>query len=73
VEKVSCSSAVKDMNQLFACGSVQPLPHTPSWHNAQLVKHGDNFTLHYQLCVFIEMLDYDTSKTTIEILCHIEA
>jgi hypothetical protein len=26
------------------CGSIQPLPHTPSWHNALLVKHRDNFT-----------------------------
>jgi hypothetical protein len=67
VEKVSWSSAVKDMNQLCVCGSVHPIPHMPSWHSAQLVKHGDNFTLPYQLCVFIEMLDYDTSKIAIEI------
>jgi hypothetical protein len=25
------------------CGSIHPLPHTPSWHSAQLVKHRDNF------------------------------
>jgi hypothetical protein len=24
--------------------SIHPLPHTPSWRSAQLVKHGDNFT-----------------------------
>jgi hypothetical protein len=27
-------------------GVTHPLPHTPSWHNAQLVKHRDNFTFH---------------------------
>jgi hypothetical protein len=26
-------------------GSIHPLPHTPSWHSAELVKHRDNFTL----------------------------
>jgi hypothetical protein len=26
------------------CGSINPLLHTPSWGNAQLVKHRDNFT-----------------------------
>jgi hypothetical protein len=26
------------------CGSIHPLPHTPSWRNASLVKHRDNFT-----------------------------
>jgi hypothetical protein len=26
------------------CGSIHPLPHTPSWHSAELVKHRDNFT-----------------------------
>jgi hypothetical protein len=26
------------------CGSIYPLPHTPSWRSAQLVKHRDNFT-----------------------------
>jgi hypothetical protein len=25
-------------------GSIYTIPHTPSWHNAQLVKHKDNFT-----------------------------
>jgi hypothetical protein len=36
------------MNQLVPrsrkCGSIQPLPHTPSWRSAKLVKHRDNFT-----------------------------
>jgi hypothetical protein len=27
------------------CGSIHPLPHTPSWRGAQLVKHRDTFTL----------------------------
>jgi hypothetical protein len=27
------------------CGSVHPLPLTPSWRSAKLVKHRDNFTL----------------------------
>jgi hypothetical protein len=27
------------------CGSIHPLPHTPSWHCAWLVKHRRNFTL----------------------------
>jgi hypothetical protein len=26
------------------CGSIYPLPRTPSWRSAQLVKHRDNFT-----------------------------
>jgi hypothetical protein len=26
------------------CGSIHPLPHTPSWRSAELVKHRDNFT-----------------------------
>jgi hypothetical protein len=26
------------------CGFIHPLPHTPSWRSAYLVKHGDNFT-----------------------------
>jgi hypothetical protein len=26
------------------CGSIHPLPHTPSWRSASLVKHRDNFT-----------------------------
>jgi hypothetical protein len=28
------------------CGSIQPLPHTPSWRSAYLVKHRDNFTFY---------------------------
>jgi hypothetical protein len=27
-------------------GSIYPHPHTPSWRNAQLVKHRDNFTFY---------------------------
>jgi hypothetical protein len=27
------------------CGSMHPLPHTPSWRSAYLVKHRDKFTL----------------------------
>jgi hypothetical protein len=26
------------------CGSIHPLPHTPSWRSAYLVEHSDNFT-----------------------------
>jgi hypothetical protein len=26
------------------CGPIHPLPHTPSWRSAELVKHKDNFT-----------------------------
>jgi hypothetical protein len=26
------------------CGSIHPLPHTTSWHNASFVKHRDKFT-----------------------------
>jgi hypothetical protein len=26
------------------CGSINPLPHTPSWRSAYYVKHRDNFT-----------------------------
>jgi hypothetical protein len=28
------------------CGSIYPLPHTPSWHNAYLLKHRDKFTFY---------------------------
>jgi hypothetical protein len=28
------------------CGSIHPLPHTPSWRSAYLVKHKDNFTFY---------------------------
>jgi hypothetical protein len=28
------------------CGSIFPLPHTPSWPGAWLVKHRDNFTFY---------------------------
>jgi hypothetical protein len=27
------------------CGSIHPLPHTPSWRSDLLVKHRDNFTI----------------------------
>jgi hypothetical protein len=39
------------------CGSIHPLPHTPSWRSAYLVKHRDNFTftlvdaLYHSVCV----------------------
>jgi hypothetical protein len=26
------------------CGAIPPLSHMPSWHNAYLIKHRDNFT-----------------------------
>jgi hypothetical protein len=31
------------------CGSIHPLPHTPSWCSVQLVKHRDNFTVYLYL------------------------
>jgi hypothetical protein len=31
------------------CGSINPLPHTPSWHNVQLVRHKENFAFFYNL------------------------
>jgi hypothetical protein len=27
----------------YHCGSIHLLPHNPSWHSAELVKHRDNF------------------------------
>jgi hypothetical protein len=30
------------------CGSIHPFPHTPSWSNASLVKHRENFTFFQQ-------------------------
>jgi hypothetical protein len=30
-------------------GSVHPLPHTPSWRSASLIKYRDNFTLPYRI------------------------
>jgi hypothetical protein len=54
------------------CGSIHPLPHTPSWRSAELVKHRDNFyfNLDYtQLqCIvssIAESLSPDCSKFTI--------
>jgi hypothetical protein len=28
------------------CGSIYPLPHTPSWRSVPLVKHRNNFTFY---------------------------
>jgi hypothetical protein len=28
------------------CGSIHPLPHTPSWGSTKLVKHRENFALY---------------------------
>jgi hypothetical protein len=45
------------------CGSIHPLPHTPSCRSAQLVKHRDNFTFisyiivqQRRTCYFIRIL-----------------
>jgi hypothetical protein len=35
-------------------GAISPLPHTPSWHIAYLIKHKDKFTFHFYV--------YTTSK-----------
>jgi hypothetical protein len=29
------------------CGCIHPFPSTPSWRSAELVKHGDSFTIFY--------------------------
>jgi hypothetical protein len=34
------------------CGSVHPLPHTPSWNSALLDKVKDNFTIFIRICLF---------------------
>jgi hypothetical protein len=31
------------------CGSIHPLPHTPSWRSAYVVKHRDNVTFFFYL------------------------
>jgi hypothetical protein len=31
-------------SELKNIGGIHPLPHTSSWHSAQLIKHRDNFT-----------------------------
>jgi hypothetical protein len=41
-----------DLSPLFSVdvkngGNIHPLPHTPSWLSAQLIKHRDNFTFPY--------------------------
>jgi hypothetical protein len=38
--------------------NIHPLPHTPSWHNASLVKHRDNFTfyLYWNIISCMKML-----------------
>jgi hypothetical protein len=33
-------------------GPIRPLPHTPSWRSAYLVKYRDNFTLFYMSGIF---------------------
>jgi hypothetical protein len=39
------------------CGSIHPLPHTPLWRSAKLVKHRYNFTLFFFL-VKCDVLSY---------------
>jgi hypothetical protein len=39
--------------------SIHPLPHTFSWHSAELANHGDNFTF-YRL-VYLAKYSYQTA------------
>jgi hypothetical protein len=32
-------------------GSIHPIPHTPSWRSAKLVKHRDNFTFYSEIAL----------------------
>jgi hypothetical protein len=41
------------------CGSIHPLPHTPSWPSAWLVRHRDNFTSAHAISL---LADFSTLK-----------
>jgi hypothetical protein len=36
------SSSIADVKN---GGTIHPLPHAPSWHDAELIKHRDNFAI----------------------------
>jgi hypothetical protein len=41
---VNLTPQLQQVPRTRKCGSIRPLPYTPSWRSAKLVKHGDNFT-----------------------------
>jgi hypothetical protein len=45
-------------------GFIHPLPHTPSWRNASLLKHRDKFT--FIVKVFMKIRYNEIEKTTIK-------